>query len=76
MTMDASAISDLARRCDEILDDLRGRQASAWYNLPKPRRWHRCRVVHEATMDDGVHVERCACGGIRLNHGRWMERNR
>ena len=49
--------------------------ASAWYNLPKPRRWHRCRAVQEAAMD-GRLIERCACGGIRIDGGRWMERNR
>jgi hypothetical protein len=74
-TEERRALDDVASRCDALLAEYKARAASAWYNQPRPRRWHRCRVVHGGVLDDGVLVERCACGGIRLNGGRWMERN-
>jgi hypothetical protein len=50
-------------------------EATAWYNAPVPRRWHRCHVVTSGRISTGALYERCACGGIRRNGGPWMERN-
>ena len=50
-----------------------------WYEAPLPRRWHRCFVQTEGKYDDGVVVQRCACGAIRSSDGlfttRWENRN-
>lgn len=47
-----------------------------WYQAPRPHRWHRCQPwTAGATAELGL-VERCACGGIRLDgNGPWMKRN-
>lgn len=45
-----------------------------WHEAPLPRRWHRCWA--QTTGWYGVtRVERCACGGIRLDGRRWSDRN-
>jgi hypothetical protein len=48
----------------------------AWYDAPVPRRWHRC-IPQTLAVHGGRLVERCACGGIRIDgpRGPWMERN-
>jgi hypothetical protein len=46
----------------------------AWHQAPIPRRWHRCRA--QTYGQHGLdQIERCACGGIRLNGQVWLERN-
>lgn len=45
-----------------------------WADAPIPWRWHRCHKWSRAYFDTG-YVERCACGGIRVNLGPWLERN-
>jgi hypothetical protein len=47
-----------------------------WYEAPKPRRFHRCRVQTFGYLRSGATVERCACGGIRMDSlGPWIDRN-
>lgn len=48
-----------------------------WHFLPPPRRWHRCWPQSRGSCGPFRLVERCPCGGTRLDgHGRWMYRNR
>lgn len=45
-----------------------------WSEAKIPRRWHFCQP-QTIGVDMLTRVERCACGAIRLDYGRWMERN-
>lgn len=52
----------------------------AWDQRPIPRRWHWCKATTlVADFADGVveWIERCACGGIRIDgeQGSWCYRN-
>lgn len=49
-------------------------EASAWMRAPLPLRFHRCVPTTTALLITG-RVERCACGGIRLDGGMWLRRN-
>ena len=40
----------------------------------RPCRLHRCRAAL-AGIDNGVYIERCRCGAIRMNRRFWLERN-
>jgi hypothetical protein len=47
-----------------------------WYHdAPLPRRWHRCEPWTRGWVNYFTLIERCACGAIRHDHGRWEERN-
>lgn len=54
----------------EWMEDLDG---ISWHEVPKPRRWHRCRAQTRGYVN-GEYVERCACGGLFVLGG-WIERN-
>lgn len=45
-----------------------------WHEQPIPFRLHRCRPTEFGTSG-GLFVARCACGGVQINHGTWIERN-
>lgn len=45
-----------------------------WDEQPAPFRFHRCKPV-EFGSSGTLFVARCACGGIQINHGPWIERN-
>lgn len=60
-----------ARRIDYVETAL----GIKWWEQPRPRRWHRCRVAQAGWTSSGAFVQRCACGGINLNHMGWIERN-
>jgi hypothetical protein len=45
-----------------------------WHEAPIPRRWHRCRAQTRGWYGFDQ-IERCACGAIRYNRRRWMDRN-
>jgi hypothetical protein len=45
-----------------------------WWQAPLPKKWHRCKAWSIIIMPDAS-VERCACGGIRIDHRMWVERN-
>lgn len=45
-----------------------------WVDAPEPRRWHRCRPQTRA-IDGYDLIDRCACGAIRYDVGRWIGRN-
>jgi hypothetical protein len=45
-----------------------------WYEAAVPRRWHRC-YAHTSGIVSFKLVERCACGAIRYEGSRWMEKN-
>lgn len=45
-----------------------------WHEAPLPRRWHRCRTQTSGWVGL-TRVERCACGALSRNGGRWLERN-
>lgn len=46
-----------------------------WHQAPVPRRWHRC-LPRTIAIHGGRMIERCACGGIRIDGwGPWAERN-
>lgn len=48
-----------------------------WNFLPPPRRWHRCQAQSRGSCGPFRLVERCPCGGTRLDgRGRWLYRNR
>lgn len=46
-----------------------------WADAPKPRRLHRCFVQTRGYLRYFTCVDRCACGAIRHDGGRWAERN-
>lgn len=47
-----------------------------WYKAPIPRRWHRCKPQTKGWLRYFTRVQRCACGGIRMDgHHGWAERN-
>lgn len=48
-----------------------------WFDAPLPRRLHRCDPQTRGCADDGVVVERCACGATRLlgRRGPWIGKN-
>jgi hypothetical protein len=46
----------------------------AWFDAPKPRRWHRCKP-HTAAATRLGFVQRCACGAARFDDCPWIERN-
>lgn len=57
--------------------ELEARRAAAWFNQPKPSRWHKC-VAAESGLVGGDFVDRCACGGIRVRDrwdDKWSDRN-
>lgn len=56
------------------LNILQHRGGVEWSKAPLPRRLHSCHAQTRGFLDD-IFVEWCACGGIRMEHGRWMERN-
>jgi len=45
-----------------------------WGDAPLPRWLHRCRVQTRGWIRYS-RFERCACGAIRMNGGRWGSRN-
>lgn len=45
-----------------------------WYDAPIPRRFHRCRVQTDGWVDF-THIQRCACGAIRIYDSGWSDRN-
>lgn len=45
-----------------------------WYEAKVPRRFHRC-YAHMTGLASFKMVERCACGAIRIDGDRWMEKN-
>jgi hypothetical protein len=48
-----------------------------WSDLPIPARWHRCWPQSWGSCGPFEMVERCPCGGTRLDmSGPWMYRNR
>jgi hypothetical protein len=51
-----------------------------WHEAPLPRRWHKCSAWSKGFIRSlgsfGFTVERCACGGTRLDgHNPWTTRN-
>lgn len=48
-------------------------------HAPVPRRWHSCKAHTSGTVtrpDEPTHaVEMCACGGLRVDGGKWDGRN-
>lgn len=62
-----------------ITDGPHHRDGIPWYETePLLGLLHRCSVQTWGTMgpdDDQRLVERCGCGAIRINGGRWAERN-
>lgn len=57
----------------EWIQDLDG---VSWDEVPKPRRWHRCRAQTRGFVL-GDYVERCPCGGMSApaRFKGWIERN-
>lgn len=56
----------------QYVEDLNG---VAWYDAPKPRRWHRCKAQTRGRFND-LAMDRCACGGVRyVGDDFWIERN-
>lgn len=50
--------------------------AVQWWRAPKPGRWHLCRTQTRGYLPHlFMAIERCACGAIKLNGGRWKNRN-
>lgn len=48
----------------------------AWNQLRPPRRWHRCRAQSRGSVGPFRLVERCPCGGTRVDgDGPWLYRN-
>jgi hypothetical protein len=49
---------------------------AAWVDVPRPRRWHRCRPQTRGFFATSGYSERCACGGWRPEpYGQWARRN-
>lgn len=46
-----------------------------WHDAPVPPRLHRCKPQTKGWVNFFTQVDRCACGAIRMDGGRWMERN-
>jgi hypothetical protein len=44
-------------------------------DAPIPGRFHRCWPQTWSLVGLSRFVDRCPCGGVRVNGGRWMERN-
>jgi hypothetical protein len=56
--------------------EIRSKDGVPWYEAPLPRRWHFCEPWSAGTDDDLGQVDRCACGGVRLDgRGPWLHRN-
>ena len=47
----------------------------AWHAAPAPRRLHRCRPQSEGFINYFTLIQRCACGAISIDGGRWRGRN-
>ncbi len=48
----------------------------AWNQLPIPRRWHRCHAQSYGSVGPFHLIERCPCGGTRIDReGPWLYRN-
>lgn len=70
----------LAQQWADRLRDLRTPPTSAdgiaWNQLPVPRRWHRCYGQSWGSVGPFQLVERCPCGGTRIDgEGPWLYRN-
>lgn len=67
----------------EVLKEIEGRDpnqhldGTPWHEAAAPGRFHRCWVQTEGIVGGplGDLYQRCPCGAIRHNEGRWMERN-
>lgn len=53
---------------------IRHADGRAWWQRRIPRRWHRCHPATSGWLTFDF-IERCACGGIRMNDGGWFDRN-
>lgn len=47
---------------DYLYDEIEHRDGVAWFEAPKPFRWHRHRWQTRCPHRDGHYVLRCACG--------------
>jgi hypothetical protein len=71
----AAGIRDERAAASRAEADIKHVGGVTWYDAPKPRRWHRCKVQTSGWIGFDL-VERCACGAIRRNgRGGWFERN-
>lgn len=62
------------RRDSEAKLGIVHKDGTAWHQATKPRWLHRCQV--QTTGWSGLRlIERCACGAIRMDGRRWLERN-
>ena len=71
---------DLAQRWADRIADQRIPPTSvngvAWNLLPVPHRWHRCRAQSWGSVGPFQMIERCPCGGTRIDgEGPWLYRN-
>jgi hypothetical protein len=58
-----------------MTDTIKHKDDLPWWVAPLPPRWHTCFPQTTGWTDWVTYVERCACGAIRSNHGRWYHRN-
>jgi hypothetical protein len=55
--------------------DMRNLNGVSWFDAPAPFWVHRCKAQTVGWVGFFTSVERCACGSVRLDGRRWMERN-
>lgn len=59
---------------DDVRQDDATRKAGYRRKHTLPGWFHRCRTIRSGTVS-GVFVERCACGGTRMDSGPWVHKN-
>jgi len=65
----------LAHRSDDASTEISHRNGVPWHEAPLPRRWHFCEVQTRGWRGYFTLVERCACGAISIDDGRWKDKN-
>jgi hypothetical protein len=65
---------DELRRSMPKIEGVEHKDDLPWFDAPKPRRWHRCRVQSTGWIDF-TQYDRCPCGAVRINGRVWIERN-
>lgn len=58
-----------------MLREVTHREGVWWYEAPLPGLLHRCTPWTTGWLNLYTHLDRCACGAMRRNFGRWHERN-
>lgn len=59
---------------DDPRTEIYHRDGIPWHEAPQPRLLHRHRIQTYGFLDYFTRFDRCSCGAIRQNKGRWQRR--